>query len=100
MNTVYLVVESLKISGDRIDDWRDLYAFATAHASKEEAVKELEKRIKEVIEESYEGLDPDDEDYPEIDAIVNEILDDGADDNYHWDATDRIAIWRIIERRV
>lgn len=96
---VYIVTEAQYVPCSRVTS-SDIYPYAEVFASYEKARDALRKSMREVVNASYEGKVLDGDDVPDIDNILDEILETEYNDYWYWDADDRSAVWRIIEAEV
>ena len=95
-NMFYAIVEAQNIHNDSPDPCDDLLPYAALYKSHEAARDALREQMRDVVNACYEGLD--DDECPNIDDILDEILDnDSTPDRWSWSASDRDVVWRIVE---
>lgn len=95
-NIFYAIVEAQNIHNDSNNPCDDILPYAALYKSHEAARDALREEMREVVNACYEGLD--DDECPNIDDILDEILDDDSTpDRWSWSASDRDVVWRIVE---
>lgn len=98
-NIFYAIVEAQNIHNDSNNPCEDLLPHVTVYSSHEAARDALREVMRDVVNACYEGLD--DDECPDIDEILDEILDDDSTpDRWSWSAVDRDVVWRIEEIEV
>ena len=76
-----------------------LFPSAVIVDSLEEAENEVKNWLEQIVLEEYEGLDEDDEDYPDqetIDDKLNSLRRD-AETRWSYDDNERAVVWRAIK---
>ena len=76
-----------------------LFPSAVIVDSLDEAENEVKNWLEQIILEEYEGLDEDDEDYPDQETIDNKLNSLRRDMETRWsyDDNERAIVWRAIK---
>lgn len=95
---VYMIAEAQSIAQGSRNPCDDIFAYATAYPSHEAARDALREVMREVVNAAYEYCEEDE--VPDVDDVLDGILDTENHDCWTWNGTDRSVVWNIVESEV